>query len=245
MSTIQANICTSMDRKVDVMTAWNQLSAVNCESKQLVSSDQWKKQNDQADTIGKRLLSDDFWKKIEKYVKVLWPVMAMLRVVDRDEPIMSVVYEAIDQMLEQIKEILEEDKDGTLMYEEIRELAQERWDMLHSPLHATDFLLNPILFSKKPYKDKEVMKGWRKTLDRVGRDEEEKTTLKAQLSDYISLQGEFEDTSTFATCKSFLLLQGGRIMVSGLYSCKCCQFMSYLKFQALQLVRGIGPLMAS
>ncbi|MCO5575898.1 hypothetical protein L7F22_029705, partial [Adiantum nelumboides] len=67
------------------------------------------------------------------------------------------------------------------MYEEIRELAQECWDMLHSPLHATAFLLNPILFSRKPYKDKEVMKGWRKTLDRVGRDEAEKTPLKAQL----------------------------------------------------------------
>ncbi|MCO5597023.1 hypothetical protein L7F22_051096 [Adiantum nelumboides] len=69
--------------------------------------------------------------------------------------------------------------------------------MLHSPLHATAFLLNPILFSKKPYKDKEVMKGWRKTLDRVGRDEAEKTTLKTQLSDYVGLQGEFEDTSAF------------------------------------------------
>ncbi|MCO5548302.1 hypothetical protein L7F22_001759 [Adiantum nelumboides] len=41
------------------------------------------------------------------------------------------------------------------------------------------------------------MKGWRKTLDRVVRDEAEKTTLKAQLSDYISLQGEFEDTSAY------------------------------------------------
>ncbi|MCO5604624.1 hypothetical protein L7F22_058793 [Adiantum nelumboides] len=117
--------------------------------------DEWKKQNDQADIIEKRLLSGDFWEKVEKYVKVLWPIMAMLHVVDRDWPIMGVVYEAIDQMLEQIKEILKEDKDGTLMYEEIHELAQGRWDMLHSPLHATVFLLNPILFSKKTYKDKE------------------------------------------------------------------------------------------
>ncbi|MCO5569730.1 hypothetical protein L7F22_023445 [Adiantum nelumboides] len=178
----------------------HRLVRVKSPLKQLVTSgewDQWKKQNDQADTIEKRLLSGDFWEKVEKYVKVLWPVMAMLRVVDRDQPIMGVVYEAIDQMLEQIKEILKEDTDGTLMYEEIRELAQERWDMLHSPLHATNFLLNPILFSKKPYKDKAVMKGWRKTLDRVGRDEAEKTILKAQLLDYISLQGEFEDTSAF------------------------------------------------
>ncbi|MCO5588875.1 hypothetical protein L7F22_042836 [Adiantum nelumboides] len=130
--------------------------------KQLVTSgewDQWKKQNDQADTIEKRLLSSDLWDKVEKYVKVLWLVMAMLRVVDKDEPIMGVMYEAIDQMLEQIKEILKENKDGALMYEEIHELAQEHWDMLPSPLHATAFLLNPILFSKKPYENKEVMKG--------------------------------------------------------------------------------------
>ncbi|MCO5549940.1 hypothetical protein L7F22_003417 [Adiantum nelumboides] len=119
---------------------------------------------------------------------------------------MGVVYMAIDQMLEQIKEILKEDKDGTLMYEEIRELAQHRWDMLHSPLHATAFLLNPILFSKKPYKDKEVMKGWRKTLDRVGRDEAEETTSEAQLSDYMSLQGEFGDTSAFGDMQKLSLI---------------------------------------
>ncbi|MCO5548417.1 hypothetical protein L7F22_001873 [Adiantum nelumboides] len=148
----------------------------------------WKKQNDQADTIEKRLLSGDFWEKVEKYVKVLWLVMVMLRVVDRDQSIMGVVYEAIDQMLEQIKEILKEDKDGTLMYEEIHEFAQVRWDMLHSPLHATAFLLNAILFSKKPYNDKEVMKGWRKTLDRVGRDEAEKTTLKNYGTGALELQ---------------------------------------------------------
>ncbi|MCO5579575.1 hypothetical protein L7F22_033432 [Adiantum nelumboides] len=81
--------------------------------------------------------------------------MAMLRMVDRDVPCMEVVYEGIDQMLEQIKEVLKEEVDGASMYEEISLLAQERWEMLHSTLHATAFVLNPQLFSKKPHKDKD------------------------------------------------------------------------------------------
>ncbi|MCO5576163.1 hypothetical protein L7F22_029971 [Adiantum nelumboides] len=119
--------------------------------------------------------------------------MAKLRMVDIDVPCMGVVYEGIDQMLEQIKEVLKEEVDGASMYEEVSLLAQERWEMLHSPLHATAFVLNPQLFSKKPHKDKDVMKGWRMTLDRVGKSAIEKKEFKAELSQYIGLQGDFAD----------------------------------------------------
>ncbi|MCO5606395.1 hypothetical protein L7F22_060583 [Adiantum nelumboides] len=150
--------------------------------KQLVTSeewDAWTKGNEAALHIEHQILSAEFWVDIEKYVKVLWPVMAMLCMVDRDVPCMGVVYEGIDMMLEQIKE---EEVDDVSMYEEISLLAQERWEMLHSPLHATAFVLNPQLFSKKPHKYKDVMKGWRMTLDRVGKSTVEKTEFKAELS---------------------------------------------------------------
>ena len=113
----------------------HRLVKVKSPLKQLVTSeewDTWKRNNEYALYIESQLLSAPFWDDIEKYVKVLWPVMAMLRMVDRDEPVMGTVYEGIDQMLEQIKEILKEYKDGNDEYEEIRELAQERWEMLHS-----------------------------------------------------------------------------------------------------------------
>lgn len=179
----------------------HRLVKVKSPLKQLVTSeewDTWKRNNEYALYIESQLLSAPFWDNIEKYVKVLWPVMAMFRMVDRDEPVMGTVYEGIDQMLEQIKEILKEYKDGSDEYEEIRELAQERWEMLHSPLHATAFVLNPMWFMKQPYKDKDVMKGWRKTLDRVGKDEDDKTEYKAQLSKYIGLQGDFAESSALA-----------------------------------------------
>ncbi|MCO5577292.1 hypothetical protein L7F22_031119 [Adiantum nelumboides] len=121
--------------------------------------------------------------------------MAMLRMVDRDVPCMGLVYEGIYQMLEQIKEVLKDEVDGASMYEEISLLAQERWEMLHSPLHATAFVPNFELFSKKPHKDKDVMKGWRMTLDRVGNFAIEKTEFKAELSQFIGLQGDFAEVS--------------------------------------------------
>ena len=83
--------------------------------KQMVTSeewDAWKKHNEHALHIENQILSANFWDDTEKYVKVLWPVMAMLRMVDRDEPVLGMVYEAIDQMLEQIKEILKEESIG-------------------------------------------------------------------------------------------------------------------------------------
>ncbi|MCO5560952.1 hypothetical protein L7F22_014572 [Adiantum nelumboides] len=121
--------------------------------------------------------------------------MDMLCMINRDVPCMGVVYESIDQMPEQIKEVLKEEVDGTSMYEEISLLAQYQLEMLHSPLHATTFVLNPQLLSKKPHKDKDVMKGWRMTLGRVGKFAVEKTEFKAELSQYIGLQGDFAKVS--------------------------------------------------
>ena len=40
------------------------------------------------------------------------------------------------------------------------------------------------------------MRGWRKTLDRVGKDLAKKTTYKAQLSDYIGQKGNFGEDAT-------------------------------------------------
>ncbi|MCO5603789.1 hypothetical protein L7F22_057941 [Adiantum nelumboides] len=150
----------------------HKLVRVKSPLKQLVTSedwDAWTKGNETALHIEHQILFAEFWVDIEKYVKVLWLVMAMLRMVDRDVPCMGVVYEGIDQMLEQIKEVLKEEVDA--------------------------FVLNPQLFSKKPHKDKDVMTGWRMTLDRVGKSVAEKTEFKAELSQYIGLQGDFAEVS--------------------------------------------------
>ncbi|MCO5604244.1 hypothetical protein L7F22_058407 [Adiantum nelumboides] len=109
-------------------------------------------------------------------------------------PAMGVMFEGMDQMVEKIKEILLEEVNGEATFEEMNVYIQARWLMMDSPLHATAFLLNPKWFPKAPHKDAEVMKGWRKTLDRVGRSLADRTQLKAELSKYIGLQNSFGES---------------------------------------------------
>ena len=146
--------------------------------------------------------------------------MAMLRMVDMDAPCMGNIYEGIDQMLEQVKEILKEDNEGHAMYEEIQVLAQERWEMLHSPLHATAFVLNPKIQHRR---------------------QSSKHNCHNTLDDRVILQRR----QLLKTCKNCLLLHGGRTMAQVLQSYKDWPFEFYLKCPVLQHVRGIGQPMAS
>ncbi|MCO5554720.1 hypothetical protein L7F22_008254 [Adiantum nelumboides] len=175
-----------LHRLVRVKTALKHL--VTCEEWEI-----WKSQNMDAKDIEKTILDSEFWDKIQRYVKVCWPVMAMLRMVDKNDACMGVMFEGMDQMVEKIKEILLEEVDGEAMFEEMNVYIQARW-LIDSPLHATAFLLNPKWFPEAPHKDAEVMKGWRKTLDRVGRSLADKTQLKAELSKYIGLQDSFGES---------------------------------------------------
>ncbi|MCO5558171.1 hypothetical protein L7F22_011749 [Adiantum nelumboides] len=141
-----------LHRLVRVKTALKHL--VICEE-----WDIWKSQNMDAKDIEKTILDFEFWDEIQRYVKVCWPVMTMLRMVNRDDACMGVMFEGMDQMVEKIKEIILEEADGEAMFEEMNVYIQARWLMMNSPLHATAFLLNPKWFPKAPLKDAEVMKG--------------------------------------------------------------------------------------
>ncbi|MCO5578178.1 hypothetical protein L7F22_032016 [Adiantum nelumboides] len=98
--------------------------------KQLVTSeewDAWTKGNEAALHIEHPILSAEFWVDIEKYVKVLWPIVVMLCMVDRDVFCMGVLYEGIDQMLEQIKEVLKEEVDEVSTLEDMQKLSPMAW----------------------------------------------------------------------------------------------------------------------
>lgn len=78
-----------------------------------------------------------FWDDIGKYMNILWSVIAMLCMVDGNEPSMGVIYKALI-ILEEIKDILKEDNEGHAVYK-VQVLAQKRSEILH----ARAFVLNP------------------------------------------------------------------------------------------------------
>ena len=65
----------------------------------------------------------------------------MIKFADSDRPVIGEVYEQMDSMLGQIKDIVEP-RDTTL-YNYIRVEVQNRWEMLNIPLHALAYVLTP------------------------------------------------------------------------------------------------------
>jgi hypothetical protein len=65
----------------------------------------------------------------------------MIKFVDSDRPIIGEVYEQMDSMLGQIKDIVEP-RDANL-YNNIRVEVEKWWEMLNIPLHTLAYVLTP------------------------------------------------------------------------------------------------------
>ena len=109
----------------------------------------------------------------------------MIKFADSDQPIIGAVYEQMDSMLGQIKDIVEP-RDVNL-YNLIRVEVEKRWEMLNIPLHALAYVLTPKYYhiswlstpalgggtKKNPHQDPEVQAGYMKALDKLILEEEE------------------------------------------------------------------------
>ncbi|XP_061358412.1 uncharacterized protein LOC133302621 [Gastrolobium bilobum] len=83
-----------------------------------------------------------FWKSIHYCLKIVSPLVKVLRLVDGDsKPTMGYIYEAMDRAKEEIaKSFNHEEK----RYKDVWEIIDKRWDLqLHRPLHAATYFLNP------------------------------------------------------------------------------------------------------
>jgi len=65
----------------------------------------------------------------------------MIKFVDSDWPIIGEVYEQMDSMLGQIKDIVE--PRYITLYNYIRAEVENQWEMLNVPLHALTYVLTP------------------------------------------------------------------------------------------------------
>jgi hypothetical protein len=87
----------------------------------------------------------------------------MMRLVDGDTPCMGKVYEGMDCMIEHIQALeLDESKINSL-----KEMCIKRWDQFHVLLAAATYILDPEFQGKGQERDREVVRGWEKVLDRL------------------------------------------------------------------------------
>jgi hypothetical protein len=131
------------------------------------------------------VLDGHFWQQVRYILQFTKPIYIMIRFADTDRPVIGEVYEQMDSMLGQIKDIVEP-KDA-ILYDHIHKLVVKRWDNLNVPLHALAYVLTPKYYSsswlaqpapgggerRKPHTDPEVQNGYMVALDKLVPDEEE------------------------------------------------------------------------
>ena len=89
----------------------------------------------------KKVNEEIFWKKVVEIVKVVEPLVKVLRLVDGERLAMDFIYEAMDQAKEQIKTVY---NDRVAKYGPIWEIIDQRWNnQLHHPVHAIGFFFEP------------------------------------------------------------------------------------------------------
>ena len=135
------------------------------------------------------VLGSSFWQDARVIVKICAPILKILRLADREGATMGLVYELTDRMVEKIQSV--EGVESSKLAD-IKALCVNRWDMMHSPLHAAAFVLHPIWREKNPDSDKEVHDGLMDVMERFTKfDVEKQGILCDELDIYKSMAGTF------------------------------------------------------
>ncbi|XP_052726181.1 uncharacterized protein LOC108332656 [Vigna angularis] len=113
----------------------------------MFSSKEWKTNKFGTSQEGRKVehvvLDSQFWKNVSTCLKVVAPLMVVLRLVDSDVKLaMGFIYEEMDCAKEKIMSNFNNIKKS---YEEVWRIIDARWNnQLHRPLHAAAYFLNPI-----------------------------------------------------------------------------------------------------
>eukprot|EP00253_Pinus_taeda_P024244 PITA_24244 len=158
---------------------------------------EWERSTLSKQTKGKNVeqivLNNGFWENANKVLKICGPIVNVLHMVDGDKPCMGFVYEIIDHCKETITSGFNNvDAD----YQEIWDLIDQRWKMMHSPLHAAECYLDPILFGLPRHRDEDVMNGLIQAIEKLNPDPELAGLVRSQLRTYKLEEGLFGTQST-------------------------------------------------
>jgi len=84
-------------------------------------------------------------------------------------------------------------KVSTQKYAQVHAIWEKRWEMLHSDMHATGYVLDPEYQSldNGQHSNVEVMRGFHNIVEKLLRDVEDQVKAIEQLAKYRNSEGEF------------------------------------------------------
>lgn len=94
---------------------------------------------DSGDDDVKSILQDEngFWKPLVAALKVMVPVVKVLRMCDGNKPVIGKIYDKMFMLLNTVSGL------NVPWAAKVKELVEARWEYLHSPMHAAGYALDP------------------------------------------------------------------------------------------------------
>ncbi|KAH1189697.1 hypothetical protein GmHk_20G057422 [Glycine max] len=117
--------------------------------RKIFTSDEWTLNKLSKEPKGKEaakvVLMPSFWNSVVYTLKVMAPLVKVLRLVDGErKPVMGYIYEAMDKAKETI---IKSFNNNESKYKDVFAIIDKRWNcQLHRPLHAAAHFLNPEFF---------------------------------------------------------------------------------------------------
>jgi len=99
------------------------------------------------------VLDDAWWERVNLTIKIMDPIIALLRFADTDKPILGEVYEGWDFMIESMGTIIllseypEYETSSEAAFTTMQDTLASRWDMNCTPLHCLAHSLNPKYYN--------------------------------------------------------------------------------------------------
>ncbi|KAL4556082.1 hypothetical protein LXL04_038722 [Taraxacum kok-saghyz] len=152
---------------------------------------------------------DSFWEDVESVLAITKPIFLLIKFCDGEGPKMGEIYEKMDNMLGEIKDIMQ-DNTFSSYYPQIERIILSRWEKMNIPLHCLGFALNPRFYDrhylqkmatggmqrKAPNQDKEVVQGVMEAFGRISENEEEGRMLREQFVTFHMKKGIYSMPAT-------------------------------------------------
>ncbi|KAK8474191.1 hypothetical protein V6N13_088410 [Hibiscus sabdariffa] len=140
---------------------------------------------------------DKFWDEVKEIVRITKPIYMLLKFCDGEGPRMGEIYERMDNMLGEIKDIM-----ATSQYKHefssMEQIVVTRWDKMTIPLHCLGFAPTPRFYDhiyletlapggftrRAPNLDKEVVMGCMEAFGKIAENTYEEKQLRDQFAEF-------------------------------------------------------------
>ncbi|XP_004966349.1 uncharacterized protein LOC101752579 [Setaria italica] len=133
-------------------------------------------------------MENAFWSAAAHVLKVTGPLIRVLYKLEDDKCPVSVLYDAMDNAKEEIKQNLGDEHDSYW------QMIDHIWDdYLHSPVHAAGYFLNPAIFYTVRFRnDAEISSGITTCILRAAKSHYDALLVAEQMDVYLRKSGQFD-----------------------------------------------------